>query len=85
MSRLIFADEQAFACVMTDNGLRLWSLPPLLARSGQSIDCLNQKVIDRRGLKMGDSSPSATMQDNLKRLTEKVLIWHTKFLYSIRP
>lgn len=31
------ADEQLFREIATENGLRLWSLTPLLARSGQPV------------------------------------------------
>jgi lysophospholipase L1-like esterase len=39
-SRTISADEQACVRIAADNGITLWSLTPLLALSGQSIDQL---------------------------------------------
>jgi lysophospholipase L1-like esterase len=40
-SRTISADEQACVRIAADNGITLWSLTPLLALSGQSIDHLH--------------------------------------------
>jgi hypothetical protein len=39
-SRTISADEQACARIAADNGITLWSLTPLLALSGQTIENL---------------------------------------------
>ena len=39
-SRTISADERAIQRIAADNGLMLWSLTPLLAHSGQTIDHL---------------------------------------------
>jgi hypothetical protein len=42
-SRTISADERACVRIAADNGITLWSLTPLLAHSGQSIDHLYYK------------------------------------------
>lgn len=42
-SRTISADERACVRIAADNGITLWSLTPLLALSGQSIDQLYYK------------------------------------------
>ena len=42
-SRTISADEQACVRIAADNGITLWSLTPLLALSGQSIENLYYK------------------------------------------
>jgi hypothetical protein len=39
-TRILSPDERAIQRIAADNGLMLWSLTPLLAHAGQSIDRL---------------------------------------------